>query len=113
MKILYLFICSIFSYEFSRRYIYDNEPYLFIKGRPIIIRRYYPTVLNEKYHSFKKEEQVPNFKEKTKNFFKKILVEVTLTKVLIFTLFSLLFLFIGYQIRKSEEHGNYVRLPSS
>lgn len=39
--------------------------------------------------------------------------KITLSGIVFYLCFGLLFIFIGYQLRKNEEHGNYVRVPSA
>ncbi|KAG0441797.1 hypothetical protein DMUE_0785 [Dictyocoela muelleri] len=136
MKLNFLFLTTILCYEFQRRFEYYNDPYIYINGKPILVRRFHPRVVitrddrpiepishensiysknnHEKIQSpDKKSTFMSNLKIKMKQFFESIRKEVSIIKVFTFILFSIIFIFIGYQIRKNEEHGNYVRLPSS
>lgn len=136
MKLCFLLFTTYLCYEFSRNFDYHNDPYLYINGRPIVVRRFHPRVvitrdtpsddsltpITQPYSSTEhtmpprsdnRKPKAQGFKQKVKHVFANILKDLTILKVFSFALFSIIFIFLGYQIRKHEEHGNYVRMPPS
>ncbi|EPR80022.1 hypothetical protein SLOPH_1026 [Spraguea lophii 42_110] len=74
---------------------------------------YNTDILIEDSDSYKAELNKDEAIKKGKGIIKNIMSSITITKVLVFMLMALIFIGLGYQIRKSEEHSNYVRLPTS
>lgn len=96
---------------------YHMKPTIVIRRIPIILSSLDENSLDEESspennNSNKELEKKNSFFTKMKNGFVSMYNSVTIPKILLFGLFAVLFVLLGYQIRKREDRGNYVRLPN-
>merc|ERR1711890_33962 len=68
-------------------------------------------IIREKELKDDKKENSPL--KKTLKMIKEFYEELTMVRILLFLFVSIIFMIIGYQIRKGEENSNYVRVPAS
>merc|ERR1712080_684286 len=68
-------------------------------------------IIREKVLKDDKKENSPL--KKTLKMIKEFYEELTMVRILLFLFVSIIFMIIGYQIRKGEENSNYVRVPAS
>lgn len=126
MLLLISYVLSIFAYNYERSYTNMlSLSHFHLTRNPILIRRVSPQILFSSYgqdeNSLDEDSDVQQNDNKEKEGFMKRMKKVmkdfyegmTIGKMLFFGFMSVLFVLIGYQLRKREEQSNYVRLPNT
>lgn len=91
---------------------------------PIIVRRTSPQILFSAFsndeNSLDEESEVQNDREKEEGVGKRmrrmigdVYEGMTMGRIVFFVVWGIVFVLVGYQIRKREEQSNYVRLPNT
>ncbi|TBT99426.1 hypothetical protein CWI37_1171p0020 [Hamiltosporidium tvaerminnensis] len=102
------FVPHIFITRFNSDVFTDKDNYNFVPHK----MTYNFSTDNTPNTDTEHKKQGSTFKS-IRKYFKDFMSSITITRVLVILLIAVIAGALGYQLRKGEEHGNYVRLPTS